>query len=165
MGDHDPALGHHLLPLTEAKREAVVKPHAITDELCRVAKPSVRRRLDGHQPQPLLTPEQPDDHSSRRKLTVPSRVLALIKPGTESRLLVVERLSRVDDPDDEYEAVNVAEYFGGDDFDSVAALIVFQLKYSTRHPDQPWTAARLCRPWARRRADGLCGRGSSRADR
>jgi hypothetical protein len=47
-------------------------------------------------------------------------VLALIKPGTESRLLVVELLSRVDDPDDEYEAVVVAEHVGGDDFDSAA---------------------------------------------
>jgi hypothetical protein len=68
---------------------------------------------------------------------------------------VVERLSRVDDPDDEYEAVDVAECFGGDDFDSAAALMVSQLKYSTWHSDQPWTAARLCRPRARRRADGF----------
>jgi hypothetical protein len=90
-------------------------------------------------------------------LVAASRALALIKPGTESRLLVVEGLSRVDDPDDEYEAVDVAEYLGGEDFDSATALIISQLKYSTRHPDQPWTAARLCQRRVRRRADGSAG--------
>lgn len=56
VGDHDPAGQHHLLHLAEAEREAVIKPHAMAYDFYRVAKPSVRRHLDTHQPQPFLTP-------------------------------------------------------------------------------------------------------------
>jgi hypothetical protein len=63
VGDHDPALGHHLLRLVEAEREAVVEPHAVTDDLCRVSEtlgtaaprylssPRITRRLSQPPPQ------------------------------------------------------------------------------------------------------------------
>jgi hypothetical protein len=71
-----------------------------------------------------------------------SRALALIEPGTHSRLLVVEGLSAVDDADDQYETVDLTEYFGGEDFDAATTTVVSQLKYSTRHPDRSWTESR-----------------------
>ncbi|MFI5851535.1 hypothetical protein ACIA7R_27510 [Micromonospora chalcea] len=82
-----------------------------------------------------------------------SRALALIEPGTESRLLVVEGLAQIDDPDDEYEIIDVAEYVGGADFSSATTLLISQLKYSTRHPNRTWTAAQICRKRSRRRKD------------
>jgi len=82
-----------------------------------------------------------------------SRALALIEPGTESRLLVVEGLAPVDDPDDEYEISDVAEYLGGADFASATTILISQLKYSTRHPNRPWTAAQIVRPRSRRGKD------------
>ncbi|MGY1620640.1 hypothetical protein ACI789_00410 [Geodermatophilus sp. SYSU D00965] len=83
-----------------------------------------------------------------------SRALALIEPGTHSRLLVVEGLSVVDDADDQYETVDLAEYFAGEDFDDATAVVLSQLKYSTRHPAQAWTVSRLCE---KRRATGSTG--------
>ncbi|MFE7509879.1 hypothetical protein ACFU8I_01370 [Streptomyces sp. NPDC057540] len=83
-----------------------------------------------------------------------NRALALIEPGTELRLVTLEGLSGVDDPDDAYETVDVAEYLGGKDIASASSLVMSQLKYSTRHADQPWTAARICEQRRRRRADG-----------
>ena len=39
-----------------------------------------------------------------------TRALELIKPGAGSTVVTVEGLSRVDDPDDDYEAVDVGVY-------------------------------------------------------
>lgn len=83
-----------------------------------------------------------------------TRVLALIEPDTEGKLVVVEGLSRVDDPDDEYEAVDVTEYIGGDDLDSASVVVLSQLKHSTRHPGKVWTVSRLCQQRTRRAEDG-----------
>ncbi|MFC8567329.1 hypothetical protein ACIQFU_38005 [Streptomyces sp. NPDC093065] len=41
-----------------------------------------------------------------------SRSLKLVEPGTILRRVTLEGLARVDDPDDEYETVDVAEYLG-----------------------------------------------------
>lgn len=38
---------------------------------------------------------------------------------------------------------DLVEYYGGLELASAANVVVSQLKYSTRHPDRPWTAARL----------------------
>jgi hypothetical protein len=83
-----------------------------------------------------------------------TRALGLIRPGTESAVVVIEGLSRVDDPDDEYEAVDVAEYLGGDDLDTASLVVLSQLKHSTRHPGKAWTASRLCARRTRRSRDG-----------
>ena len=89
------------------------------------------------------------------------RALTLVAPGAELRLLTLEGLARVDDPDEAYETVDVAEYFGGNDVATARALVLSQLKYSTRHPDRAWTAARLCEQRRRRPATGSAGRARS----
>ncbi|MFJ2751196.1 AAA family ATPase [Streptomyces sp. NPDC087297] len=63
--------------------------------------------------------------------------------GTLS-VLAVEGLLHVDDPEDTYEAADVAEYFGGEDSATAAAVVVSQLKHSTTKPGTAWTASRLC---------------------
>jgi hypothetical protein len=83
-----------------------------------------------------------------------SRALKLVEPGTILRRVTLEGLAHVDDPDDEYETVDVAEYLGGDDAASADALVLSQLKYSSRHPDTEWTTARLCKRSVRYRANG-----------
>lgn len=41
--------------------------------------------------------------------------------------------------------VDVTEYYGGQDPANASAIVVSQVKYSPRHPDTAWTAARLVR--------------------
>ncbi|AGK81541.1 hypothetical protein SFUL_6661 [Streptomyces microflavus DSM 40593] len=72
------------------------------------------------------------------------RALELVSPGTELELVTVEGLAVVDDPDEQYETVDVAEYLGGRDVASADRIVLSQLKYSTRHAETAWTAARLC---------------------
>ncbi|MFI5724653.1 AAA family ATPase [Streptomyces cyaneofuscatus] len=72
------------------------------------------------------------------------RALELVSPDTELELVTVEGLAVVDDPDEQYETVDVAEYVGGRDVASADRIQLSQLKYSTRHAETAWTAARLC---------------------
>ncbi|GAA0998582.1 hypothetical protein GCM10009555_098170 [Acrocarpospora macrocephala] len=67
---------------------------------------------------------------------------------------MLEGLSRVDDPDDDYEAADVGEYIGGDNFDNASAVLLSQLRYSTRHSDKAWTVSRLCAKRTKRTEDG-----------
>ena len=91
-----------------------------------------------------------------------SRALALIEPGTDLRLLTMEGLAGVDEADEAYETVDVAEYFGGTDVATADSLVLSQLKYSSRDPGRVWTAARLCEKRRRRRGvDGSTGRARS----
>lgn len=83
-----------------------------------------------------------------------TRALELIMPGTGSTLVMLEGLGRVDDPDDDYEAVDVAVYHGGDSVAASTTAVLSQLKHSTRHPDKAWTAARLAERRTRRGRDG-----------
>ena len=76
------------------------------------------------------------------------RALRLLEPGYGLRLICVEGVSikdeiSVDDPDS-FLAVDISEYFGGTSIDDATRVVISQLKYSQRHPDRPWTAARLC---------------------
>lgn len=49
------------------------------------------------------------------------------------------------DPDgDRLLGVDLAEYFGGSEFDGANQVILSQLKYSTRRPAARWSTARLC---------------------
>lgn len=47
------------------------------------------------------------------------------------------------DQEDGFLGVDLAEYFGGDNFARADRVVTTQLKYSTRHPDRAWTDARL----------------------
>ncbi|MFI9629344.1 hypothetical protein [Streptomyces sp. NPDC052042] len=69
------------------------------------------------------------------------RALELVSPGAELELVTVEGLAVVDDPDEQYETVDAAEYFGGRDVASADRIVLSQLKYSTRHAETAWTAA------------------------
>ncbi|MBD0840717.1 ATP-binding protein [Streptomyces sp. TRM68416] len=83
-----------------------------------------------------------------------SRALELLNPNSDLCRVSLEGLARVDDPDEKYETVDVAEYYGGSDVRDAHTLVMSQLKYSTRHPDQPWTASRLCERRSRRTENG-----------
>lgn len=74
------------------------------------------------------------------------RCLALVDPTSDLRLVRVEGPSPTDAPDDDdlFLGVDVIEYFGGESADNARSVVVSQLKYSTLHPDRPWTVARLC---------------------
>jgi hypothetical protein len=41
---------------------------------------------------------------------------------------------------------DVVEYYGGGSFATATTIVISQLKYSHRHPEVAWTAARLCAP-------------------
>lgn len=82
------------------------------------------------------------------------KALSLIDPMGSLKALTLEGLVLVDDPDDDFEAVDVAEYHGGMDFRSSSSVVISQLKHSSRHPDKPWTVARLCSGRFRRRPQG-----------
>ena len=86
-----------------------------------------------------------------------TRVLALIEPGTDLRLLTLEGLASVDDPDEAYETVDVGEYFGGDRRGDGACpgLVAAEVQHSGSR--RRWTAERLCEKRRRRRADGSTG--------
>ncbi len=47
--------------------------------------------------------------------------------------------SSVDDLDEAYQTLDVAEYFGGKNVAGARALVLSQLKYSTLAPDKAWT--------------------------
>ncbi|MFE3559490.1 hypothetical protein ACFXKW_32240 [Streptomyces sp. NPDC059193] len=83
-----------------------------------------------------------------------SRALELIKPRTDLHRVSLEGLPSVDDPDDEYETVDVAEYYGGDSAASAHTLVLSQLKYSTKFPERAWTTAHICEKHSRTRKDG-----------
>jgi hypothetical protein len=76
------------------------------------------------------------------------RAVQLLAPRAKLRRVVVEGVTPSDglvgDGDDLFLGVDFTEYHAGDDFASASAVIVAQLKYSTRHPKREWTASRLC---------------------
>ena len=83
-----------------------------------------------------------------------NQVLELVRPNTDCVLVTVEGLSEVDDPAGKYEQVDVAVYRGGEDVAHASAVRMAQLKYSSSHPGQEWTASRL--------AQGRTARGRNR---
>lgn len=74
--------------------------------------------------------------------------LRLLEPDSGMSLVRVEGVSREDetaasDPD-AFLGVDLTEYYGGTSIANATRVVFSQLKYSQRHPDLPWTAARLC---------------------
>src|SRR4029078_7209342 len=61
VADNDAALQHQLLDLTEAEREPEVQPHAVVDDLTRVAVSLVRRRCGAHPTNSHRPPTLSDD--------------------------------------------------------------------------------------------------------
>lgn len=76
------------------------------------------------------------------------RALFLLESDSGLNLVHVEGVSREDeiaavDPD-AFLGVDLTEYYGGTSIANATRVVFSQLKYSQRHPDRPWTAARLC---------------------
>ena len=83
-----------------------------------------------------------------------TQALKLIAPDTNLQLITLEGLSTVDEDDDSSRVVDLAEYYGGDDFASAIRVIVSQLKHSTKYATKAWTVSRLCQSKTRRDAAG-----------
>lgn len=74
------------------------------------------------------------------------RALRLLDVRSELQRVVMEGvapLERVDSEDDGFLGVDLTEYFGGNNLAEADRVVITQLKYSTRHPGQAWTGARL----------------------
>jgi hypothetical protein len=73
------------------------------------------------------------------------RALALLDPRSSLCLIRLEGLNPVDvvENDDRFLGVDLAEYFGGPSLTTASEVVVTQLKYSVRHPERSWSAARL----------------------
>lgn len=75
------------------------------------------------------------------------RAVQLLDPHAKLQRVVMEGVTTADGvavDNDLFLGVDFTEYYEGDDFASAAAVVVAQLKYSTRHPNRPWSASRLC---------------------
>lgn len=76
------------------------------------------------------------------------RSLRLLESDSGLSLVHVEGVSRDDEAatvaPDAFLGVDLTEYYGGTSIASATRVVFSQLKYSQRHPDRPWTAARLC---------------------
>ncbi|MCL1474433.1 hypothetical protein [Argonema antarcticum] len=77
------------------------------------------------------------------------RAVRLLDPKSELYKVMMEGVSAVDaeSPEDGkalFLGVDLSEYYGGEDFSTATRVIASQLKYSTRHHTQAWTASRLC---------------------
>jgi hypothetical protein len=76
------------------------------------------------------------------------RTIRLLDPGSGLARVRLEGLTPLDRAaarHDQLLGVDLVEYFGGDRFRTADRVVVSQLKYSTRAPEKPWTAARLAR--------------------
>ena len=73
------------------------------------------------------------------------RALRLLDPRSGLQRVVMEGVTTLEEVDQEdgFLGVDLAEYFGGDNFARADRVVTTQLKYSTRHPDRAWTDARL----------------------
>jgi hypothetical protein len=79
-------------------------------------------------------------------------VLALLDPSSGLKRVVMEDLEPIppDGVDPELLlGVDLSEFYEGFDLSSASRVVVSQLKHSHRHPDRPWTAARLSAPNSR----------------
>ncbi|WP_130855558.1 ATP-binding protein [Olivibacter jilunii] len=78
------------------------------------------------------------------------RAFSLLHAGDKGlRLIAVESLTPKDkietDPDgDKLLAVDMSEYYDGEDVKTASKIIIVQLKYSTKHSQKEWTASGIC---------------------
>src|SRR6185295_16997894 len=82
---HDTTYKHQLLDLTKAQREPKVQPHAMVDDLDRVAVALVRRRCGAHPTDPSRAPTitnvtVPSAERSRSRSTAPADAGAVARP-------------------------------------------------------------------------------------
>ncbi|AOT68300.1 P-loop NTPase family protein [Geosporobacter ferrireducens] len=78
------------------------------------------------------------------------KILEMLKPNVTLTAVTVEGPAWQDSvlsdiEDSKLYAIDLAEYYGGTDFQSASKIVFSQLKYSTYMGDVAWTAASLCR--------------------
>ena len=76
------------------------------------------------------------------------RIIELLNPATTLRAVKMEGVAAEDTAKlsataDHFLAADLTEYHGGEHFAEADRTIIAQLKYSTRHPADPWTGSRL----------------------
>lgn len=76
------------------------------------------------------------------------RLIELLNPSSTLRAVKMEGVAAEDiaslsATDDHFLAADLTEYYGGSHFAEANQTVIAQLKYSTRHPDKPWTGGRL----------------------
>lgn len=112
---------------------------------------------------------QPDYRSARgsnagddfHELWALRQALALLDQDTGLAAVTVEGLKAEDEsgtPQDTWDGVDCAFYFGGDDVNSVEHIEIDQLKYSSANPHGAWTLARLTSSSNKKRDNSVIGR-------
>lgn len=89
------------------------------------------------------------------------QALALLDQDTGLAAVTVEGLRAEDEsgtPQDTWDGVDCAFYFGGDDIGSVEHIEIDQLKYSSANPHAAWTIARLTSSSNKKRDNSVIGR-------
>jgi len=83
------------------------------------------------------------------------RIIELLNPTSTLRAVKMEGVAAEDIATlpataEHFLAADLAEYHGGEHFAAATGVVIAQLKYSTRHPDDPWSGSRL----RKRKGDG-----------
>ena len=75
-----------------------------------------------------------------------SLCLGMIQPDSPLQSVVIENVDPLDQtgsPQRAFLAADITEYYGGSHFEKATEVVVSQLKYSHRRPNESWTAGRL----------------------
>lgn len=75
-----------------------------------------------------------------------SLCLGMIQPDSPLQSVVIENVDPLDQtgsPQRAFLAADITEYYGGSHFEEATEVVVSQLKYSHRRPDESWTVGRL----------------------
>lgn len=95
------------------------------------------------------------------ELWVLRQALTLLAQDTDLTAITVEGLSTEDEsgaPQDAWDGVDCAFYFGSDSADSAERIVAEQVKYSAANPDQAWTVARLTHGTNKKKDNSVIGR-------
>lgn len=76
------------------------------------------------------------------------KLLEILKPNSELTAISVEGPTWEDsiriESEQKLYSIDLAEYYGGDNFEQAQQVVFSQLKYSAYQMEKPWTAANLC---------------------
>ena len=89
-----------------------------------------------------------------------SLCLRMIRPDSPLQHVVIEDVSPADrtgSPGRAFLAADITEYYGGSHFEEATEVVVSQLKYSHRNPNESWTAGRLA-PMGKPREKTILGK-------
>ncbi len=102
--------------------------------------------------EPKSIPEAPESSAGDdfHILWAALKSLELLIPNGELKALGIEGPSQkdsviIDTDGDKLLGIDLSEYYNGDNFETSSCVVFSQLKYSTRHPSESWTASRICK--------------------